>query len=102
MEGVDAARVVHSELEGEEVREKEEATGRGQTSDQAEDDGDVRLQQNISHGPHCHATCQDRVLDVINVKFALNIGQGRHHKCGHYGGEYGGVSVHHGPLLWQS
>ena len=102
MERVDTAGVVDPELGGEEVGEEEEARGGDDTTDQAEEDGEIRLQQNVSHGPDCHPPGQHRVLEVINVELPLGVGQGRHHEGGQDGGYDGGVGVDHGSLLWQS
>ena len=100
MERVDAAGVVDPELVGEDVGEEEEATGGDDSTDQAEYDGEVGLQENVGHSANSYTAGQDRVLEMINVELPLRVGEGRHHEGGQHGGNDGGVCVHHGSLLW--
>ena len=99
MEGVDTAGVVNPQLVGEQVGQEEEAAGGDDAAQEAEDDGDVGLEENVGHGSHRDSARQHRVLDVVDMELSLGVGQRRHHVGGEDGGQDGGVGVHHGSLL---
>ena len=102
VERVDTAGVVDPQLVGEQVGQEEETAGGDDSPQEAEDDGDVGLQENISHSSYWDPPSQHRVLDVIDVEFPLGVGERRHDEGGEDGGEDGGVGVHHGALLWSA